>query len=219
MKTKYTTALILILFLSNLGFSQLNEDRRWSITLGTNFVDFYPTGNGSNSSFLGGQQSSENLFQDYLQTNNWNFYSAMSVLKVGYYVGDNLSFRGGFSMNKIERIGKDILPDDLTFFAFDGELIYSLNFLMQNEDWLDPYFGAGLGHHWLDSSSTTTWNALVGLNFWVKENIAITVESGYRNTFENRNFDFFQHTVGVTFGFGGNKNIDSTGQGLDSILD
>lgn len=211
MKYQHYLASFLILLVFNTGFSQLNEDRRWSITVGTNVVDFFPTGNGTNPAFISPQQSSENLFQDFLQTDNWNFYSAMSTLKVGYYVGDNLSFRGGFSMNKIERIGQDVLPDDLSFYAFDGELIYSLNSLMKEETWFDPYFGAGLGHHWLDSSNTTTWNALVGFNFWIKENIALTVESGYRNTFEDRNFDYFQHTAGVTFGFGGNPDRDGDG--------
>jgi|GEM_PF-6694054 len=219
MKVKNITVLILVLFLSNLGFSQINEDRRWSITLGTNFVDFFPTGNGLDASIHGPQNSSENLFGDFFETNNWNYYAAMTSLRVGYYVGDNLSFRGGFSINKIDRIGEVDLDEDLTFLGFDGELIYSLNTLIGEQAWFDPYFGAGLGHHWLDSSSTTTWNALLGFNFWVKENIAITLESGYRNTFENRNYDFFQHTVGVSFGFGGNKKLDTESDGLDSLLD
>lgn len=211
MKTSKTISFILFALLCNIGFSQINEDKRWSITIGTNAIDFFPTGNGLDASIYGAQTSSQNLFDDFLQTKNWNYYAAMTSLRVGYYVGDNLSFRGGFSMNKIERIGQVDQASSLSFIGIDGELIYSLNFLMEEETWFDPYFGAGLGHHWLDSSNTTTWNLLFGFNFWVKDNIALTIESGYRNTFENKNFDFFQHTAGVTFAFGDAKDSDGDG--------
>ncbi|MCH8533995.1 MAG: outer membrane beta-barrel protein [Flavobacteriaceae bacterium] len=217
MKTSKTISFILFALLCNIGFSQINEDKRWSITLGTNAIDFFPTGNGLDASIYGPQESSENLFGDFFETGNWNYSTAMTSLRVGYYVGANLSFRGGFSMNKIDRIGEIDQQKDLTFVGLDGELIYSLNSYMGDATWLDPYFGAGLGHHWLDSSNTTTWNLLVGFNFWVKENIALTIESGYRNTFENRNFDFFQHTAGVTFSFGGNNN--QSNKGMDQVLD
>jgi outer membrane protein OmpA-like peptidoglycan-associated protein len=53
----------------------------------------------------------------------------------------------------------------------------------------------------------------LGINFWVRENVAIKAQSTYKNNFAEdlENLNYFQHTVGLTFAFGG---ADADGDGI-----
>jgi outer membrane protein OmpA-like peptidoglycan-associated protein len=52
-----------------------------------------------------------------------------------------------------------------------------------------------------------------GINFWLAENIALKAQSSYKNQFaeELENANHFQHTLGLTFAFGG---ADADGDGI-----
>lgn len=192
--------------------AQLNEVNRWSVMIGTNAVDFYPTGKGGDSNLFNPQMSSERFMQDYFDTSNWNFFPAMSTIQVGYYVGQNLSVRGGFSFNRIDKIGKARLADSESYIALDADLIYSFNSFMKEHTWLDPYIGAGLGYYWLDGGKgVSTFNTSVGFNFWFSERLALTIESSYKQVFERADMSLFQHTAGIRFAFGGS---DRDGDGV-----
>ncbi|GGE13258.1 OmpA family protein [Psychroflexus salis] len=203
---KLAVALIM-LFAFTFSTQAQNEDNRWSIFLGVNAVDFYPTGNGMAPDYL---MSSENFLEDFFNVgDHWNAVASMTSLNVGYYVGQDLSVRGGFNVNRISKIGKTKPESKLTYVALDGDLLYSFNRLL-NSGRFDPYLGAGVGYYWLDSEGAATFNSSLGLNIQLTEKLFFTLETSYKQAFDGGRLDLFQHTAGIKFAFGG-KDTDGDG--------
>lgn len=204
------SAVLMFLFGTFQMTAQLNDVNRWSVMIGTNAVDFFPSG----TTISGGV---ERIFQDYYNTKNWNFFQSMSNIQAGYYVGQNLSVRGAFSFNKIDKIDEERLLDSKSYIALDADLIYSFNSFMKKNTWVDPYIGAGLGYYWLDGGKgASTFNTSLGFNFWFTERIALTVETTYKKAIESDGLSLFQHTAGLRFSFGGS---DRDGDGISDNED
>jgi outer membrane protein OmpA-like peptidoglycan-associated protein len=198
---------VILLFAVSFSTQAQNENNRWAIFLGVNAVDFYPTGNGMAPDY---QMASENFLDDYFNVDeHWNVLAAMTSLNLGYYVGQDLTVRGAFNFNKIEKIGKTEPASDLSYIALDGDLLYSFNRLL-NSGRFDPYLGAGVGYYWLDSEGAATFNSSVGLNIKLTEKLYFTLESSYKQAFDAGTLDLFQHTAGIKFVFGG-KDTDGDG--------
>lgn len=204
-------AIVFVMLFAFSFFTQAqNENNRWSISLGINAIDFFPTGKGGDSSFINPQASSENFLGEFFNVeDHWNTMAAMTTLNVGYYIGQDLSARGGINFNRIEKIGGTRPPESLSYIALDTDLIYSFNRLI-NGGIIDPYLGAGLGYYWLDSSGAATFNTTVGLNIQLTEKLFFTVETAYKQAFDGGRLDLFQHNAGIKFVFGG-KDTDGDG--------
>ncbi|HET8854570.1 MAG TPA: OmpA family protein, partial [Salinimicrobium sp.] len=87
------------------------EDNPWSVGLGINAIDFYPTGEDAP---LG------DYFEDFFNTgDHWNILPGISRLSVGRYIGGGFSFEAAGSVNKINKFG-DEARDDLFLLALDG---------------------------------------------------------------------------------------------------
>jgi outer membrane protein OmpA-like peptidoglycan-associated protein len=207
--------LVAVLFI--LGFSVSNaqdKNNPWSIELGANAVDFFPTGADSGRfserNPVSNQQQVGNIFQEYFNVNDhWNMIPAISELKIGRYIGSGFTFVAGGTVNKIDKVG-DADANDLSYIAADGEVKFSFRELL-NDSWFAPYLGVGGGYTWLDKIGYGTANGLVGVDFWVGKNIAIAAQSTYKHAFEdNYGATHFQHTMGVKFKFGG-KDTDDDG--------
>ena len=210
--------LVSVLFIVGVGVTNAQDQNNpWSIEVGVNAVDFFPiqesdygryptmeTLNGNDYTTKGG------LFEKYLNVgDHWNMVPTISAIKVGRYVGNGFTFVAVGTVNKIEKVG-DYSVDDLAYIGVDGEVKYSFRELL-NDCWFAPYLGAGGGYTWLDNIGFGTANALVGVDFWVSEHLALSFQSTYKHSFE----DFvgathFQHTAGVKFEFGG-KDTDGDG--------
>ena len=76
---------------------------------------------------------------------------------------------------------------------------------------IDPYLGVGGGYTWIDNIGAGTLNGTLGLTYWASENVGINVNSTYKHSFEDYLPKHFQHTIGVTFKFGG---TDTDGDGI-----
>lgn len=121
----------------------------------------------------------------------------------GYILKQNSWFdpylRIGANYHKYDYEGIEIGPDN-PFLSADDE---KLNELLEQE-------ASGKEHHFGISGG-------LGINFWLTKNFALNVASDYNYMTETSTvdyFDFFQHTVGVAFRFGGNNDKDG-----DGILD
>jgi outer membrane protein OmpA-like peptidoglycan-associated protein len=83
-----------------------------------------------------------------------------------------------------------------------------------NKSWFNPYVQIGGGYTWLDDRGNGTVNGGVGINFWFSENVAFTVQSTYKHSFEDQETAnvprHIQHFAGLTFKFGG-KDTDGDG--------
>ena len=202
-------ALLALLLIT--GFSNVNaqdENNPWSISLGVNAVDFYPTNAG-----LAGHGA---WFDEFVNTtDHYNILPSISKLTVGKYLDDGFSFEAAATLNKITKVGDNTTGND-TYYGLDGALKYDLNKIIGNTSWFNPYATVGGGYTWLDNLGTATFNGGLGINFWFSDNLGLNVESKYKHSFESSIVQHFQHSVGLVFKFGGN---DTDGDGVYDKFD
>jgi len=201
--------LVAVLLLIGVGVSNAqDENNPWALGVAVNAVDFYPIGISDDGRFP--ESSKGDLFDEYFNVNDhWNMVSAVSTITLGRYVGSGFTFAVAGSVNNISKVG-DLRIEDIAYIAVDGEIKYSFRGLL-NGHWIDPNLGVGGGYTWIDDIGFGTANALLGFNFWVGENLALTVQSTYKHSFEDvYGATHFQHTAGIMFKFGG-KDTDGDG--------
>lgn len=217
MKSIRLLMMFIVAVLSATSLQAQNKDNPWSVFIGTNAVDFYPTGNGSGTNDI----SSEDLFDDILNaSDHWNYISTVSQVSIGRYMSNGFSLKGDFAINRIDVIGDRQLPEningknipeDASFVSVDTEIVYSFREYMTEEKWFDPYLGVGPGYYFIDDDGALTANLSGGFNFWFSDRVALTIETTYKNSFEDGELDLFQHSGGITVAFGG---TDTDGDGI-----
>ena len=209
MKHLSKIALALLLVFGFTSVQAQDADNPWAIGIGTNAVDFYPTGEDAP---LGG------MFDEYFNTgDHWNILPAISKLSVSRYIGAGFVGELSGTINQIDKYG-DRSVNDLSYYAADLSLDYSLRALL-NDGWLDPVVGIGGGYTWIGDQEgedisnldAASLNGKVGLNFWFSDNIALSLESKYKNFFDVETATHFQHSAGIKFVFGG---TDTDGDGI-----
>ncbi|MDT0691308.1 OmpA family protein [Salegentibacter sp. F188] len=205
--SKILLASMLVLGLTSVNAQDANNP--WSIGIQTNAVDFYPTGQDAPQG---------EWFNDYFNTgDHWNILPSVSRLSVGRYIGAGFVAEFAGSINQIENFG-DRSVSDLSYYSTDLTANYSLRALL-NDGWFDPVIGVGGGYTWIGDSDGddlanfdgVTLNGKLGFNFWFSDNVALTVESNYKHSFETETASHFQHAAGIKFIFGG---VDSDGDGV-----
>ncbi len=221
---------LILILLAVVSFNSIiaqDEDNRWLLGIGSNAIDFYPTGayfnpTGPIATPFDGQTSDGNylggLFEEYYDQDHWNWGAVVSRINFRYYLGSGFTVGLDGSFNSISKIGNYETPKDLTYFATNIDIQY--NFIRRGRSgvgkgsggWFDPYIGLGGGYTWLDSQEgESTLNGGIGINFWLVENIALNVQSYYKHTFnEDVLLPHFQHSFGVSFRFGA-KDTDGDG--------
>ena len=197
------------------------EDNPWAVTVGANAINFFSAGNEGTVGNSGIEEAT--MFTEFFNVaDQWNYVPAVSQLTVGRYMGNGVSLDGTVTFNKLSQYGNKsdendnpISPDDLddlTYFGADLGVNYHLNTLWEGMSWLDPYARANAGYNWIDDESGLVAGGGLGINFWFNDNVALKVQSVYKNNFaeELEQHNYFQNTVGVTFAFGG-SDIDGDG--------
>lgn len=198
--------LVLALSLGVFSTQAQDENNPWAVVIGTNAVDFYAADNG----FIPDEMSSGSLFSEYFNaSDNWNFLPSVSYLEIQRYVGDGFSAKLSGSLNQIDRLGT-ISTDDLSFYNLGAGVQYNFKNLL-NTSVIDPFLGVGAGYYWIEDNGASTFDTDLGINFWFTDNVAFTVKSSFKTAFEDDNFDYFQHSAGLTIAFGG---TDSDGDGV-----
>ena len=189
---------LLVVALLVVGFNNIqaqDENNPIQVSFGVNAIDVYPTGDVSS---FGNQ-----LFN---ATDHWNILPSISYIGVSKSVGGGFAIGARGSLNKISKWG-DVSVDDLSHYAIDGTIKY--NFLKNKT--IDPFLEVGGGYTWIDEIGAGTVNAGVGINFWFTENIGLTVQTTYKNAFEDYLATHWQHLAGIAIKFGG---TDTDGDGI-----
>jgi OOP family OmpA-OmpF porin len=184
-------ALVLVIGINSLEAQDSNNP--WSIGIGLNAVDFYPTNPG-----ISGHGS---WFNKYTDANHYNIVPAISRVTVGKYIEDGFSIEAAGSINSISIIGPNSVKS--TYFSLDGGVKYDLNNVIGDTAWFDPYATVGGGYVWMDKYGTGTFNTGLGVNFWFNDNVGFNLESKYKHTFESNIIQHFQHSAGLIIKFGG----------------
>jgi len=155
-------------------------------------------------------------FDEFFNANDhWNILPSLSTISVSKYIDDNFTVGVTGSLNRINKIGEfgDDVPSvrsqDLSYYALDGNLSYSLGELIGWKK-LVPSIGIGGGYTWVDNIGAGTLNGALGLNYWFTDNIGVYVESKYKHSFEDYLTKHFQHSAGLAIKFGG-KDTDGDG--------
>lgn len=183
-----------------------------AITFGVNAVDAYPVGEDTPQG---------EYFDEYFNvSDHWNILPSISTLSVSKYLSDGFSFTAKGSINRIDKFGSNFDPitgeettnivDDLTYYGLDGRVSYSFMDVI-NSKTIDPYLGVGGGYTWLDEIGAGTLNGTLGFKFWFSESLGLDIQSTYKHAFEDYLPKHFQHSVGLTFKFGG---TDTDGDGI-----
>jgi len=196
---------LLVVALLVMGFNNIqaqDENNPWQISFGVNAVDVYPTGDhiklDGNSSSFGNEFFNAN--------DHWNILPSISYVAVSKSVGDGFSVGARGTLNKISKLG-DAPAADLSYYGIDGTIKY--NFLKDKT--IDPFVELGGGYTWVDEIGAGTVNGGLGINFWFTENIGLTVQTTYKNAFEDYLATHWQHLAGISVKFGG---TDTDGDGI-----
>jgi len=189
-----------------------DKNNPWAITFGANAVDFYPVGEDAPQG---------DYFDEYFNaTDHWNILPSISTLSVSRYLSDGFVFTAKGSINRIDKFGSNSDPitgaettnkvDDLTYYGLDGRVSYSFMDVI-NSNTIDPYLGVGGGYTWVDEIGAGTLNGTLGFKVWFSESLGLDIQSTYKHSFEDYLPTHFQHSVGLTFKFGG---TDTDGDGI-----
>lgn len=199
----------------------------WAVSFGANAVDTRV------SASRGGLGLFEKTYSQGLDIkDNWNIVPAVSYLSVSKYVGDSFSFGMTGSFNKITKFvdfkptaaGADARgmvvsnPGDLNYYGLDAAVSYSFKTLLKSK-WFDPSLNLGGGYVFMGDASAGTVNFGWGLNLWFAKNVAFTIASTYKSSFDDNrapNADIpthFFHQAGLRFQFGAKDRDD------DGVID
>jgi outer membrane protein OmpA-like peptidoglycan-associated protein len=217
----FSKLLVACAFAAGATANAQTEDNPWGVTVGANAINFI--GAGNDGLLTNGGNDAHGLTEAFNVEDQWNMAPAISQLTVGRYMGSGVSLDLTGTFNKLEQYqNADTVENDIdgNYYGVDLGVNYHLNSLWNGMSWLDPYVRGNAGYNWMDfgNSSSIDDNGLVaggglGINFWLADNIALKAQSVYKNNFadELENANYFQHTVGLTFAFGG---ADADGDGI-----
>ncbi|MBU2926651.1 OmpA family protein [Winogradskyella psychrotolerans] len=189
-----------------------DKNNPWALGFGANAVDFYPVGEDTPQG---------EYFDEYFNvSDHWNILPSVSTLSVSRYLSDGFIFTAKGSLNRIDKFGSNFDPmtgeestnkvDDLTYYGLDGRVSYSFMDII-NSKTFDPYLGVGGGYTWVDDIGAGTVNGTLGFKVWFTEKLGLDIQSTYKHSFEDYLPTHFQHSIGVTFKFGG---TDTDGDGI-----
>lgn len=202
-----------VLLLSFASADAQDKNNPWAVTIGINAVDPYPVGEDAPQG---------DYFDEFFNANDhWNILPFLSKVAISRYINDGFTFTATGTLNVIDKFGSNSDPvtgeettnrvDNLNYYSVDGTVSYSFMKLIKSNT-LDPYLGVGGGYTWIDDLGAGTFNGTLGLKYWISEKVAIDAQTAYKHAFEDDVIPkHFQHSVGVTFKFGG---TDTDGDGI-----
>ncbi|MBP6550749.1 MAG: OmpA family protein [Flavobacterium sp.] len=204
-----------------------DSNNPWALSFGVNAVDTRASAGG------GKNWLDAHVSQAFNVSENWNILPSVSYISLARSVGDNFSVGLQGSINKMDKFvvfdptapghnsaGYVVTnPGDLMYYGLDANVKYSFKSLIKSKV-IDPSLRLGGGYTFLGDNSYGTVNPGAGLTFWFTENVGLALETTYKKSFGDRNAvgdiytpeapSHFQHTVGITFQFGG-KDTDGDG--------
>ncbi len=203
-----------------------DSNNPWALSFGVNAVDTRTSAGG------GKNWLDRHVSQSFNVSENWNILPSVSYLSIARSVGNNFSVGLQGSINKIEKFvvfnplapghnssGYVVTnPGDLMYYGIDANVKYSFKSLLKSKV-IDPSLRIGGGYTFFGDNSYATINPGAGLAFWFTDNVGLSLETTYKRSFSDRTSgnintpdspSHFQHTVGITFQFGG-KDTDGDG--------
>lgn len=173
----------------------------WFFGLGFNIVDDSATPFG----------------RDFLNIDDtWNAVPYPSSLSVGRAFKNGLGAKviGSYNNYNVgKKIDGRINEVERDYYAIDGMLSYDLNKIFGETGWFDPFIHVGAGYTSIGSIGRTTGNAGFGLNTWFNDRWGLNFHTmGKWGLGEDqKSTKQLQHTAGVLYRFGVEKEISKKG--------
>ena len=209
MKKFYKLLLIGLFIFGTTSIQAQDENNPWQVSFGMNAVDQ--------------DADTDTQIADFFAVeDNWNISSPFSMFSVSRYIGNNLSFGVGASMNSISKYATGYeMPRASEYHTVDAMLKYSLGDVFNWGDW-EPFVGVGPGWTWMEDTNWMTGNLTVGMNYWLNDKWGVTFQSDYKHNMGdgvkwagiNQRLDeggSMRWSVGVSVKFGG---TDTDGDGI-----
>ena len=152
-----------------------DQYNKWVVGIGINAVDYFPSLNTTHFPDLDPSKGNQDGFFNEITNaqDHWNVFAPR--INVTRYWKNKISLDVSFSANKITKYG-DIEVDAISYFAFDGNLQYSL---VNPENRFTPFIYAGGGYTFADRSGGTV-NGGLGANIWFNEAFGFSAQAGYK---------------------------------------
>lgn len=231
---------LMVLFLSSTVLNAQNKRDPWAISVGAHAVD-YTSVRGVGNEFFNYNNYSivPPLSKLSIIRNLSSYFDVDLTASVGEIDNDRLRIKDEFFVNAGLGLRFKILKGEGWF---DPYLRIGANYNHYDFTSLGDVVPAGFavyGNHKGDPQLDATGNPVVvdylyeqpktakdhfgvsggaGINFWFTKNFGLNIASDYNwiPSTKTDYFDFFQHSVGVTFRFG---NKDRDGDGIDDEFD
>ena len=217
--SRLTLTMLLVFAIGNVNAQ--DENNPWQFTIGINAVDVFPVGEDAPQG---------DYFQEFYNVeDHWSILPAVSLISLQKYIENGFSIGVSGTINRLDKWGqtKDgtaVSVDNLMYYAIDGNVKYSLSDVLNSKK-LEPFVGVGGGYTWIEEGpfnnnssgdgsalvGAGTLNGTVGLAYWFSDNVGITAQSTYKHSFKDYLTKHFQHSVGISFKFGG---TDTDGDGV-----
>jgi len=205
MKNFYKLLLIVLFIFGTISVQAQDENNPWQVSFGMHAVDQEADTNTSITEFFDVED-------------NWNISSPFSMFSVSRYLGDNLSFGVGASMNTISKYATGHEMSRATDYqTVDAMLKYSLGDVVDWGDW-EPFVGIGPGWTWMAGENWMTLNGSVGINYWMNEKWGLTFQADYKENYDAVEDSYLMDeggsmrwSAGVSVKFGG---TDTDGDGV-----
>ena len=171
----------------------------WMFGLGFNAVD--DSGDGFN-----------NLLS---VKDKWNIVPFPSRLSIGRY------FQSGFGLELIgsynqymegKIVEKQVLTEDIPYWAIDSRLSYDLNKLIGETGFFDPYLGIGIGYADASNTGRVTFNGTAGFRLWFSKKWGVDLNSTGKWDATDETTNHIQHAAGVVRRFGIVEGLSKKGE-------
>ena len=193
MKNFYKLLLVVLLIFGTTSVQAQDENNPWQVSFGMHAVDQEADTNTKITEFFDVED-------------NWNISAPFSMFSVSRYLGDNLSFGVGASMNSITKYANAFHMDRASeYHTVDAMLKYSLGDVFDWGDW-EPFVGVGPGWTWMAGENWMTGNLSLGINYWMNERWGLTFQTEYRHSFDDEVMDeggSMRWSAGVSIKLGG----------------
>ena len=193
MKNFYKLLLIVLFIFGTTSMQAQDENNPWQISFGMHAVDQ--------------AANTDTKITEFFDVDaNWNISSPFSMFSVSRYLGNNLSFGVGGSMNSITKYAESFQMDRASEYqTVDAMLKYSLGDVFDWGDW-EPFVGIGPGYTWMADANWMTGNFGLGINYWMNERWGLTFQTEYRHSFDDGVMDeggSMRWSAGVSIKLGG----------------
>ena len=185
-----------------------DRDNPWLLSFGVNSVDNRVPNN------FGG------MIEDYIGVNDrkgvfgdLNTLPAITAFSVSRYLDKGFSVGIKTSINELSKefgLDEGNSTSKEVFFAFGAHVKYDVNDLLGETGWFDPFVSLGINYTSIGEDNDYRLGIGYGFNTWFNETIGLTFASDYNHNFDEIGNDYFQHSLGVSFRFGG-KDTDGDG--------